>query len=122
MFQELINQIRERIRQYFDVRLKLLKLNLIEQAAGLMSNLIFLFICMFLFFCILLFCGFGLVEVFNDLGMGRACAFFTTIGVYLLFLMLAMFFRQGITGFFSGIFIRTMTSNDNESGSDSDVK
>ena len=113
MFQELINQIRDRIRQYFEARINLIKLNLIGQAAGLMSNLIFLFICLFIFFCILLFCGLGLVEVFNDWGLSRAASFFVTIGVYLLVLILALVFRKGITEFFAGKFIAVMTANDN---------
>ncbi len=118
MFGELINQIRERIRQYLEVRLNLLKINLIEQAAALMSNMIFLFVCLFIFFCILLFCGFGLVEVFSDMGLGRAVAFFATICIYVLVLIVALLFRKGITGFFSGIFIRTMTEQNamNSSG------
>jgi hypothetical protein len=114
MFQDLINQIRDRIRQYFEARINLIRLNLIGQAASLMSNLIFLLICLFIFFCILLFCGFGFVELFSDLGLSRAAAFFITIGIYIFVLFLALIFRKGITGFFAGKFIATMTANDDQ--------
>lgn len=120
MFQELINQIRDRIRQYVETRLQLLKINLIGQTAGIMSSLIFLLICLFIFFCILLLCGLGLVEVFSDLGLSRAGSFFVTIGIYLFVLLLSLIFRKRITRFFAGIFIRTMTADDNETRNQTD--
>ena len=114
MIADIFNGLRDKITRYIDLRIRLLKLSAIEAASVLMSNLIFLLICLFLFFCILLFAGFGMAECMTDAGLSRAAAFFCTFGIYVVVLLLALVCRKGITGFFTSTFIKGLTAADQE--------
>ena len=114
---EILNQLKEKIRQYIDVKIKLLKLNVIEQSANILSNFVLVLICLFVVFCILMFFGFTLDEVFADWGMDRALAYLTTMGVYILVFAIVIGFRRGITGYFAGVFIRSISADQEKGGS-----
>ena len=114
MLMNIVNQVKERVKHYIDVKINLLKLNLIGHVASLMSNFIFMLICLVIFFCILLFWGMGLAEVFTDWGLSKAASYFLTMGIYLVLLFLSLLFKNSITGFFANTFIKTMTSGDEQ--------
>ena len=110
----IIGNLREKITAYIDVNIRLIKLNVIGQTANLFSYLLFALICLFVFFCIIVFMGFGLTEVFVDMGLSRLEAFFVTTGVYIALLAAAMAFRKNITRFFAGSIIDVMTEGEEE--------
>lgn len=110
----ILSALKEKVTQYVDVYVKLLKINFIGRTAHLLSYFMFAMIGLFLVFCILLFTGLGLVEIFVVVGMSKMAAFFITIGIYLLLLFIVLACRKAITRFFASSIIRVMTEGDEE--------
>jgi len=104
--------IKEKITRYVDVHVKLLKISFIERSANVFSYFLFALICLFLCFCMVLFLGFGLTEVFIEAGLSKMVSFFAVIGIYFLFLLIAIALRKKITRFFASGFIRELTEGD----------
>ncbi|MCW3121166.1 MAG: hypothetical protein JWQ38_658, partial [Flavipsychrobacter sp.] len=106
--------IKEKILEYLDVHIKLLKLNFIGQTSKVVSYFLFAFICLFIVFAIVLFLGFGLTETFMALGLSKLASFFVTIGVYILMLTIVISCRRGITRFFASGIISAMSSDEDK--------
>jgi hypothetical protein len=109
-----INKWKDKIAHYVEVRLDLIKLGFIERTSGILSYLIFVFICFFLSLSVLIFIGIGIGEYFAMVFDSRVGGFFVTAGFYLLLMVLMFLLRVPITNFFSGLFIRILTENDEE--------
>ena len=110
----IIGKLREKIMDYVDLYVRLIKINFIGETSKLLSYLMFGMICLFIFFCIILFIGFGLTEVFVEAGLSKMVSFFITVGIYITLLTLVMVFRKNITRFFAGSIINVMTGDEEE--------
>ena len=110
----IIGQIKERITAYLDVQLKLVKINFILGTSNVLSYLLFAMIGLFILFSIILFIGFGLTEVFVELGLSRMAALFIVTGIYVLLLLLLLVCRKGVTRFFSSKIVNVMTESGEE--------
>ncbi len=113
----IFSQIKDKITQYIEVNVKLIKLNVIGKTAGVVSYLLFGFIALFIVFAIVIFLGMGISEALVDAGMMRSAAYFITMGVYILLLVIFLAMRKKVTGFFAGGVIASMT-DDGEEGDD----
>jgi phosphotransferase system glucose/maltose/N-acetylglucosamine-specific IIC component len=109
-----ISRWKDKVAHYVDVRVQLIKLNLIERVSGVLSYFIFAFICLFLTVCVLIFLGVGLGEFLSDVFDSRAGGYFATAGIYALLLLLLFGFRKTIANSFSSVFIRIMTAVDED--------
>ncbi len=110
----IISELKEKVTQYLNVYVKLLKVNFIGRAANVFSYFFFALICLFIFFCIILYIGFGLTEVFADAGLSKTASFFIVTGIYALLLIIVVALRKQITRFFASGFIRALTDGDDE--------
>ena len=117
----MFSNLKEKITRHIQVRLDLIRLEVVERSSGVMSYLLFALICLFVFFVILLFIGFGVAELLYDAGMSRGASFITTTGLYVLLFVLVVVLRRNITGFFSDMFIRIMTEQEDDDN-DEEVK
>ena len=115
----LFNQVKEKVTQYIDVYIKLLKIGFVEGTANILSYLMYMTICLFIFFCIILFLGFGIVEGLMAIGLTKLSSFFITIGIYLLSLFLIVMLRKQITSFFSSGVIKAMTAKSSKEDDES---
>jgi len=106
--------IKEKILEYLDVHIKLLKLNFIGQTSKVVSYFLFAFICLFIVFAIVLFLGFGLTEIFMALGLSKLVSFFVTIAAYILILAIVVGCRKGITNFFASGIIAAMSGEEKQ--------
>jgi len=118
----MFSNLKDKISRHIQVRLDLIRLEVVERSSAVMSYLIFALICLFIFFAVLLFVGFGLAEVLYDMGMSRGASFLTTTGIYILFFVLIVVLRRNITGFFADIFINVMTEEDEDDDKDDQKK
>jgi hypothetical protein len=110
-----ISNWKEKIAQYFEVHINLVKLGVVERLSKLLSYLILVLIFLFLSVCILIFIGIGLTEFFHEvLYFSRNAAYFLTAGTYFLGLIVLYLGRKYIVRIFSGVFIRILTENDEE--------
>ncbi len=106
--------IKEKITDYVDVNIKLLKLNFIGQSASLFSYLMFALVGLFIGLCILLFAGFGLTVALIGCGLSKPASFFITVGIYFLLLISVYVLRKKIMKFFANAFIRVMTEDEED--------
>jgi len=106
-------QLKEKIVNYLDVRVRLMKLSAIERTSMVLSSFIFYIVLMFIGFCIILFLGFGLKEMFVSFGLSDTVSYLLTSAIYLLLLFVAMALRRRISGFFANEIVKIMTAGDN---------
>lgn len=116
----LFTRWKDKASEFFDVRVGLLKLGLIERTSTLLGNLMLAFIYLFIALAVLTFLGFGLMETFTAMLDGnRVGGAFITAGVFGLLLVLLFLLRNVIIKSFAGIFVRILTeSNDEDEESD----
>lgn len=107
----MFSNVKEKITRHIQIRVDLLKLEVIQRSSGIMSYFMFALICLFIFFSAIMFLGFGLSELFIDAGMSRGASFLLTTGLYVLLLTTIILLRGKITRFFSSTFISILTEN-----------
>jgi hypothetical protein len=90
----------------------------VERMAALLSYFIFALIMLFFGFAILFFLGFGVAEVFIHLLNSRIGGFFLTVGMYACLMLLVFLFRKTILRGFASIFIKIMTTDEDENDKD----
>lgn len=112
---------KEKIAHYIDVRLRLIKLSIVERVSGILSYLILTFIALFVGISVLIFAGIALAEYFATILDSRSGGYLLTSGIFLLLFLSLFAFKKLIVRAISGIFIRVMTdtSDDDE---DNNVK
>jgi hypothetical protein len=118
----LIGNWKEKIAQYVDVRVQLVKLSFIDRTSNILSYLILMFISLFLGLAILIFAGMGIAEWFAGIFDSRAGGYFTAVGFYLLLMGLLYLTRGVILKTFAGIFIRVLTEGDDDDDDDDKEK
>jgi ABC-type bacteriocin/lantibiotic exporter with double-glycine peptidase domain len=91
-----ISELRQLITEYFDARLKLIKLETFEKIAKvtavLFSSLVVALLGFFLLFFLSMSLGFFLGKVFDSMALG----FLSVTGLYLILFMLVMFMKKDL--------------------------
>lgn len=105
----------EKANNYFDVRLRLFQLGLIERTSKVVGRLLFSFICICLLLATLLFVGFGLMEVFANWLGSRAAGAFLVAGLFVVGLLVMFLMQKFLLRAFADIFVRTLTGGDDDS-------
>lgn len=110
----ILDSWKEKIAHYIDVRLRLVKLAIVERISGILSYLILTFIGLFLSMGILIFLGIALAEYFAEIWASRSLAYLLTAGIFVLLFLCIFALRRLIVRAISGIFIGIMTDVDEE--------
>jgi hypothetical protein len=108
----LFDKLKEKITAYVDLRINLLKINLIERTSGILAYVIYVIVIMFFLLAVLLFFGLGMSEAFSSLVNSRPLGYFMAFGVYFIIFILIIFSRRGIVRMFRNRFIGLMTEDD----------
>jgi hypothetical protein len=108
----MFGQIKDIIRRYLELQLKLLKLSFIGATANVVGYLLFTIIGILLMFGIVLFVGFGLTEEFVELGLSRPASYFLVVGIYLLLLAIIVMSRKTLVSIFAGKVIKVLTDDE----------
>jgi hypothetical protein len=91
-----ISELRQLITEYFDARLKLIKLETFEKIAKvtavLFSSLVVALLGFFLLFFLSMSLGFFLGKVFDSMALG----FLSVTGLYLILFMLVLFMKKDL--------------------------
>ncbi len=91
-----ISELRQLITEYFDARLKLLKLETFEKIAKvtavLFSSLVVALLAFFLLFFLSMSLGFYLGKIFDSMALG----FLSVTGLYLILFMLVLFMKKDL--------------------------
>ncbi|MFA5971276.1 MAG: phage holin family protein [Lentimicrobiaceae bacterium] len=91
-----ISELRQLITEYFDARLKLIKLETFEKIAKvtavLFSSLVVALLGFFLLFFLSMSLGFFLGKIFDSMALG----FLTVTGLYLILFVLVLFMKKDL--------------------------
>ena len=110
----IFGQLKEKLSQFIEVQLKLLKLGIISNVSNVFSYLIFIFVCLFLFFCTFIFASFGIIEWLTETGLSKTISYFIVTGGYLLLLALILVLRKSFTRFFANGFVKHLTADEGD--------
>lgn len=92
----IIGELRQLITEYFDARLKLVKLEAFEKIAKvtavLFSSLVVALLAFFLLFFLSMSAGFYLGKIFDSLALG----FLTVTGLYLILFVMVMLMKKDL--------------------------
>lgn len=109
-----IGKWKDKLADYVDMRVRLVKLDFIERTSQVLSFFTFTIVCFLLVLPILLFMGIGVAEFFADLVGSRGGGYLIITGLYLLALGLLFIYRKRFIRKFTGLFIRVMTDDDED--------
>ncbi len=101
---------KDKVADYIDIKMKLMKLTLVEHISGVMSYLVYVLVLLFMFFAVFVFVGIGLGEWMAELVDSRSGGYFITAGIYVLFIFLLIALRKSLIKSFSGLFIGVLTA------------
>lgn len=104
----------DKIAQYADAQLNLIKLNIVQHVSRILSFLIFTFICLLCVLCMFIFVGISLGEYFTLLMGSKVLGYFFAALFFLLVFIILVFVRKKITDFFTNTFISSLTDQDDE--------
>src|SRR5437868_2521472 len=110
----IFDKLRDKVVQYFDVKIRLIKISVIERSSTLLGYLFYSLILLFVVLAILIFLGFGLAEVFSDLFNSKALGYFMALLVYVIIMFILIASRRKIVRSFGNTFISIMTEQDEE--------
>ncbi len=109
-----IGKWKDKLADYVDMRVRLVKLDFIERTSQVLSFFTFTIVCFLLVLPILLFMGIGVAEFFADMVGSRGGGYLIITGLYLLALGILFIYRKRFIKKFTGLFIRVMTDDDED--------
>jgi hypothetical protein len=105
-----INTVKNKIAEYAELRIRLIKLNLIEQVASIAGYFIFSILAVILGFIMLIFLGLALTEWFTIITDGsRLAGTFMTVGFYLILIIILLLLRKTLLKGVAGMVIKSIT-------------
>jgi len=111
----LLTNWKDKLTQFAEVRLNLIKLTVIERSSSVLGYLVYTFVLLFLVLAVFLFLGIGLQEWFTHmLDDNRIAGAFLTMGFYILLIAIVFVFRKTILAGFAGLFIGILTAQDKD--------
>lgn len=109
---DFVGKWRDKIAEYIDTRIQLVKLELVERVSKVLSFFIFIIACFLLVLPMLLFMSMATAEFFADVMGSRSGGYFLITGIYLLLMIVLYIFRKPFIRKFTDLFIKVMTDND----------
>ncbi|HET8573395.1 MAG TPA: phage holin family protein [Edaphocola sp.] len=114
----LLNNLRESITRYFQLRFASIRLELVDRISNVMGYFTFMLIVAFLFFFAFLYFSFGLAAWLGTLLDSRFAGMFCTGGVILVIAFITILLGKPIIRFFAGklavIMLRKRAREDDE--------
>ena len=111
---KIINKVADKVNQYLETRVLMVKLGLIERASNLMSLFMLLLISMFIVMLVLFFLGLAMATMFTYLTGNGAIGFLITAMIFLLLLFILMLLRKPILKSFANMYVGLLTEDDEE--------
>lgn len=119
---DIIQKWKDKIITLVETKLRLMQLDFIERVSSVMSNFIFLMVCILLGFGIFLFVGLGIAEFLSELLGSNGLGYLIVASFYLLIGVLLYLLRKQILTKLSNMFISVLTEKyDDEEEADEDA-
>lgn len=110
----MIGKLLEKLTGYLGQHLDVLKLSIIERIAIVMGFCMFMMVGMMAATAIIIFVGIGLsIYLGNTIG-SQSGGYFIVTGIYILLIGIVAIFKKQLLSQFAGLFVRLLTSNDDE--------
>ena len=119
---DIVQKWKDKIIALVETKLRLMQLDFIERTSSLMSNFIFLMVCILLGFGILLFVGLGIAEFFSELLGSNGLGYLIVASFYLLIGVLLYLLRKQILTKLSNMFISILTEKCDDDEDDWDAQ
>lgn len=116
----LLKTIKEALVHYLQLRLKTLRLEVVERIANVMGYFIFILVVIFLFFFAFLFFSFGLAAWLGDILHSRYGGMFCTGGIILVLAIIIVLTSKPFIRFFAGKVAGILTRKVREEEEDDD--
>ncbi|MEI8278320.1 MAG: hypothetical protein WCG87_01080 [Bacteroidota bacterium] len=111
----ILGNLKDKVVDFVDVRVRLLKLSVVERTASILSYFAFLMIILLIALLAFVFIGFGMAEWFTALLDSRSGGFFLAAFVFILLLVITFALRAKLFHRFANIFVQLLTEDDEES-------
>ncbi|MBS1773282.1 MAG: hypothetical protein JST82_10490 [Bacteroidetes bacterium] len=108
---DFLGKWRDKVADYIDTRIRIVKLDITERIARVLSFFTFTILILLLLMPAFLFTGMGLAELFSDLLGSRTGGYFVMAGVYTLALLILYACRKTLIRKFTGLFIGVLTDS-----------
>jgi NAD/NADP transhydrogenase beta subunit len=118
---DFVQKWKDKISNLVETKFRLLQLEFIERASGVMSFLVLSVLLLLLGFGVFLFIGLGVAEMLSEMMKSYISGYMAVAGFYLVLLLTLFALRKKIIRKFTGIFISVMTErreDDEEEGSE----
>lgn len=110
----ILGNLKEKVADYVDVRVRLLKLSVVERTASILSYFAFLMIILLIALLAFVFIGFGMAEGFTALVDSRTGGFLLAALVFILLLLITFALRAKLFHKFANIFVKLLTEDEDE--------
>lgn len=102
---------KQKVTDYIDVRVGLVRLGLVERTSMLLGNLMVAFIALFLGLALMIFLGVALLEIFIEIFKSRIVGACMTAGFFALLLIILFMLRKWLIRLLAGIFVKILTDD-----------
>lgn len=107
----MLRTIFNEISGYFEDKVDIVKLSIIERMSLVMSFTMFMMIIMFMMVAVVIFIGMGLGLYIGDLLNSPTGGYFAIAGISILFLFIFFLLKKPLLKIFAGMFIDLLTEN-----------
>jgi len=118
----LFHSWKQKVTDYIDVRIGLLRLGLVERTSLLLGNLMVAFLYLFLGLALMIFLGFAILEIFIELFKSRVIGACLTAALFALLMGLLFILRKRLILGFASMFIRVLTEGHDEEFDDEEIE
>lgn len=119
---DFVQKWKDRISNLVETKFRLLQLEFVERASGVMSFLILSVLLLLLGFGVFLFIGLGVAEMLSEVMKSYISGYMAVAGFYLALLLILFALRKKIIRKFTGIFISVMTEPREDEDDEEDDK
>lgn len=117
-----VEKWRDKITDYIDARVRLVKLSFVERIAKVLSFFTFTIAAFLLVLPILLFMSMSSAEFFADLVDSRAGGYMIITGIYVFLLIILYIFRKSFLRKFADLFVKVMTDLEDDDDEEEEEK
>ncbi len=114
----MFGNIKNKITEYLQLRLEIVRLEIIEKLANAMAYIIFVVMSILVAFIVILFLSIGLAEWVCELMGSRFLGYFIVGGALLLFILIVFMASKHIIRFFGNKFVSILTATKKKSTGD----
>ena len=117
----IFSNLKDKVANYVDVRLSLLKLGVVERASNALSTVVFSVLVFFALLLFLIFLGISMMMAISDWVNSPALGALITAGFFLLLVIMFILLRKPIGKAFANMFVGILTAQPEEEDDEDEI-